>query len=95
MTDLAAATTETARIVAGVRDDQLTDPTPCPGTSVAAMIDHLSGLAVAFRMAAEKVRPGGGPSADAATSHPTGAPSCPPSWRSWPPPGARRGHGKG
>ena len=66
MTDLAPAAAETARIVAGVRDDQLTGPTPCTGTSVAAMLDHLLGLTTAFRMAAEKVRPDGGPSADAA-----------------------------
>ena len=56
--------------MAGVRDDQLTDPTPCTGTSVAAMLDHLVGLTVAFRMAAEKTVPGGGPSADAANLAP-------------------------
>ena len=43
--------------MAGVRDDQLPGPTPCTGTSVAAMLDHLLGLTTAFRMAAEKVRP--------------------------------------
>ena len=42
--------------MAGVRDDQLTGPTPCTGTSVAAMLDHLLGLTTAFRMAAKKVR---------------------------------------
>jgi uncharacterized protein (TIGR03086 family) len=40
--------------VANVRDDQLTDPTPCTGTSVAAMLDHLNGLTLAFRMIADK-----------------------------------------
>jgi uncharacterized protein (TIGR03086 family) len=70
MTDLAPATAETARIVAGVRAEQLTDTTPCTGTSVAAMLDHLLGLTTAFRMAAEKVRPEGGPSADAANLAP-------------------------
>jgi uncharacterized protein (TIGR03086 family) len=64
--DLAPATAETARIVAAVRDDQLTEPTPCTGTTVGAMLDHLLGLTTAFRMAAGKVRPEGGPSADAA-----------------------------
>ena len=68
--DLGPQTAEVARVVAGVRDDQLTDPTPCPGTSVAAMLDHLVGLTVAFRMAAEKTVPGGGPSADAANLAP-------------------------
>ena len=52
-------------MAAGVRDDQLTDPTPCPGTSVAAMLDHLVGLTYAFRMAAEKTPAKGGPSASA------------------------------
>jgi uncharacterized protein (TIGR03086 family) len=68
--DLGPQTAEVARVVAGVRDDQLTDPTPCTGTSVAAMLDHLVGLTVAFRMAAEKTVPGGGPSADAASLAP-------------------------
>ena len=68
--DLGPAAAEVARIVAGVRDDQLGDPTPCAGTSVAAMLDHLIGLTTAFRMAAEKVRPDGGPSADAANLAP-------------------------
>jgi uncharacterized protein (TIGR03086 family) len=63
--DLAPQTAEVARVVAGVRDDQLTDPTPCAGTSVAALLDHLDGLTVAFRMAAEKTPLAGGPSADA------------------------------
>jgi uncharacterized protein (TIGR03086 family) len=66
----APAAAEVARIVVGVRDDQLTDPTPCTGTSVAAMLDHLVGLTLAFRMAAEKVRPEGGPSVDAANLAP-------------------------
>lgn len=63
--DLAPPAAETARIVAGVRDDQLDDPTPCTGTSVAGMLDHLVGLTTAFRMAAEKTPPPGGPSASA------------------------------
>ena len=36
--DLAPAAAEVARVVAAVRDDQLTGPTPCVGTSVAAML---------------------------------------------------------
>jgi uncharacterized protein (TIGR03086 family) len=63
--DLSAAAAETSRIVAGVRDDQLADPTPCPGISVAGMLDHVIGLTTAFRMAAEKTTPQGGPSANA------------------------------
>ena len=63
--DLAPAVAEVARVVAGVRDDQLTDPTPCAGTSVAALLDHFLGLTLAFRLAAEKTPPPGGPTADA------------------------------
>jgi uncharacterized protein (TIGR03086 family) len=64
--DQSAQAAEVARVVSGVRDDQLTDPTPCAGTSVAALLDHLDGLTVAFRAAAEKAPSTGGPSADAA-----------------------------
>ncbi|MET0763331.1 MAG: TIGR03086 family metal-binding protein [Blastococcus sp.] len=62
---LAPAATEVTRVVAGVRDEQLTDPTPCDGTTVAAMLDHLVGLTYAFRMAAEKTPLQGAPRADA------------------------------
>jgi uncharacterized protein (TIGR03086 family) len=64
--DLAPAAAEVTRVLGAVRDDQLTDPTPCTGTSVGAMIDHVVGLTEAFRQAAEKAQPAGGPRADAA-----------------------------
>jgi uncharacterized protein (TIGR03086 family) len=64
--DLAPAAAEVARVVTAVRDDQLTDPTPCDGTSVAGMLDHLAGLTLALRMAAEKTPMQGAPRADAA-----------------------------
>ncbi|MGZ4624109.1 MAG: TIGR03086 family metal-binding protein [Blastococcus sp.] len=73
MLDLAPQAANVARVVAAVRDDQLTDPTPCEGTSVAGMLDHLVGLTVAFRLGAEKKPQTGGPSADAA--------HLPPDWR--------------
>ena len=63
--DFAPTVAEVARVVAGVREDQLTGPTPCAGTSVAALLDHLDGLAVAFRSAAAKSPQAGGPTADA------------------------------
>jgi len=65
--DLAPAAAEVARVVAGVRDDQLTGPTPCTGTSVAAMLDHFVGLTLGMRMAAEKNPMQGAPKADADT----------------------------
>jgi uncharacterized protein (TIGR03086 family) len=64
-TDLAGACAEVARLVAGVREDQLTDPTPCAGTPVAGLLDHLVGLTLAFRLAAEKTPLDGAPRASA------------------------------
>jgi uncharacterized protein (TIGR03086 family) len=68
--DLGPQAAEVARIVGGVRDGQLDDPTPCPGMDVAALLDHLVGLTIAFRNAAEKVPQRGGPQADAANLAP-------------------------
>jgi uncharacterized protein (TIGR03086 family) len=68
MLDLEPATRTLADIVAGVRDDQFNGPTPCVGTSVGAMLDHIDGLAMAFTAAANHTTPPGGsrpPSADA------------------------------
>ncbi|WP_245817150.1 TIGR03086 family metal-binding protein [Geodermatophilus saharensis] len=62
--DLGPATAEVARVVAGIRDEQLTAPTPCEGTTVAGLLDHLTGLTHAFRMAAEKTPVEGAASAD-------------------------------
>ncbi len=62
MIDLGPATRALTAIVAGVRDDQLTSPTPCADTSVATLLDHVDGLSFAFTEAANKtVAPGGGP----------------------------------
>src|SRR4051812_22748831 len=49
------------RVVAGVRDDQLDAPTPSD-FPVAGLLDHLVGLTLAFRMAAEKTPVPGPPS---------------------------------
>ena len=61
---LAAAAAETARVVTAIRDDQLAGPTPCTDLPVAALLDHLDGLALAFRLAALK-QDGGAASASA------------------------------
>src|SRR3954467_7725696 len=71
--DLTPQTANVARLVAGVRDDQLADPTPCEGTSVAGMLDHLVGLTVAFAMGARKEPVSGSPRA--------AADQLPPDWR--------------
>jgi uncharacterized protein (TIGR03086 family) len=41
-------------LLLGVDDRDLAAPTPCPGWSVADLLDHLMGLSVAFTMAARK-----------------------------------------
>ncbi len=71
--DLGPQAAELARVVAGIRDDQLGYPTPCTGTPVAGLLAHVVGLTTAFRMAAEKTPVSGGPSA---SPH-----DLPPDWR--------------
>ena len=68
--DLGPQTAEVARIVAGVRDDQLCHPTPCTDLNVAALLDHLVGLTVAFRRAADKAEGTGGQEPDASNLDP-------------------------
>lgn len=65
-TDFRPTTTTLASLVRGVRDDQLSDPTPCPDYSVADILDHIGGLSVAFTCAArkEELPDGGAPSVD-------------------------------
>jgi len=65
--DIGPATAAVTKVVLGVTDRQLPDPTPCTDSTVADLLDHLSGLSLAFTWAAEKDRPDGGspgPSAD-------------------------------
>ncbi|SDO46224.1 TIGR03086 family metal-binding protein [Geodermatophilus sp. DSM 45219] len=71
--DLGAQAAEVARVVAGVRDDRLGEPTPCAGTPVAGLLAHLAGLAVAFRMAADKTPVPG--------QAPASPDDLPPDWR--------------
>ena len=52
--DLQPAATEVARLLDGVTDDHLAGPTPCPEYPVAALLDHLLGLSLAFTWAARK-----------------------------------------
>ncbi|SDM40997.1 TIGR03086 family protein [Geodermatophilus siccatus] len=71
--DLAPQAAELARVVTGIRADQLGHPTPCDGTPVAGLLAHVVGLTTAFRMAAEKTPVSGGPSAS--------PDDLPPDWR--------------
>lgn len=52
--DLAPAAREVSQLLDAVTDAQLADPTPCVDTSVAALLDHLMGLSLAFTWAARK-----------------------------------------
>ncbi|MGZ4613959.1 MAG: TIGR03086 family metal-binding protein [Actinomycetes bacterium] len=54
MLDLAPAAREVSRLLDGVTDAQLADPTPCEDTPVAALLDHLMGLSLAFTWSARK-----------------------------------------
>jgi uncharacterized protein (TIGR03086 family) len=76
MLDLEPAAQEVIRLLDGVGDDQLTHPTPCEDTSVAAMLDHLMGLSLAFTWAARKETPPGGSSAPRAAAE-----NLDPGWR--------------
>ena len=62
MLDLEPPARQMKALVLGVRDDQLSAPTPCAGVSVGDLLDHVSSLAIAFRDAAAKI-PGTGGSA--------------------------------
>ncbi|TDC87169.1 TIGR03086 family metal-binding protein [Actinomadura sp. 7K507] len=73
MPDLTPAARRMAGLLAGVRDYQLTAPTPCADMSLAALIDHVGGLTQAFTWAASKSFPDGAsqpPSADASSLAP-------------------------
>src|SRR4051812_26954655 len=60
MIDLEPATRTLAGVVTAVRDEQLDAPTPCPGSSVSALLDHIDGFALAFTAAARHTEPPGG-----------------------------------
>ncbi|GEL19116.1 TIGR03086 family metal-binding protein [Pseudonocardia asaccharolytica] len=64
--DLEPAARRIVLLLDGVADDRLDAPTPCTDTTVAALLDHLVGLAGAFRGAAVKA-PDPGPPQPAAT----------------------------
>src|SRR5580658_7545614 len=52
--ELTPATQAMALLVADIGDDQLAAPTPCPGATVADLLDHVGGLCLAFTGAAVK-----------------------------------------
>ena len=54
MFDHRPAAAEMARLVNGVRDDQLGGPTPCPEYTLGDLLEHVHGLSLAFTMAARR-----------------------------------------
>lgn len=72
--DLGGPASVMTRLAAGVRDEQLTAPTPCREIDVAGLLAHVIGLSVAFRDGAGKVD---GPT----TTTPPGPMTLPDDWR--------------
>ena len=54
MLDLTPATGVLTRLVSDIGDNQLGAPTPCRGTTVADLLDHLDGLCRAFTAAGSR-----------------------------------------
>jgi uncharacterized protein (TIGR03086 family) len=52
--DLGPAANVMAKLIEGLRDDQLGAPTPCPAYTLGDLVDHVRGLAIAFSRAASK-----------------------------------------
>lgn len=65
MIDIGPATDRMTNLLASVPEDQFGQPTPCPGTSVGDLIDHVGGLTAGFIAVARK------------TADPTAAPTKP------------------
>jgi len=78
--DLEPAATTLTGLLHGVRDDQLGRPTPCENTSVAALLDHLMSLSLAFTWGARKSGPDGSPGGGAPPAPPS-AENLDPQWR--------------
>ena len=60
MHDLGPLAHEMARLVDGVRDDQLGAPTPCTTYGLGDLLQHVRGLAEAFTLAGRKEQPASG-----------------------------------
>lgn len=82
MLDLEPPARQLATLVDGITDEQLASPTPCEGSSVGDLLDHVVGLTVAFTHTASKTSPGvaGGTAAPAGPGQPSAA-NLDPDWR--------------
>jgi uncharacterized protein (TIGR03086 family) len=77
LVDLGPAGERLLAVAAHVTDDQLDSPTPCEGRTVGQLVQHLAGLALAFRAAADKDF---GPLTDTSPDG-DGWPDAEPGWR--------------
>jgi uncharacterized protein (TIGR03086 family) len=80
MIDLGPAAREITRLLDGVTPEHLAGPTPCPDYPVAALLDHMMGLALAFTWAARKTTAAHA-GADAPRPGQSTADSLDPQWR--------------
>ncbi|MBF9129016.1 TIGR03086 family protein [Plantactinospora sp. S1510] len=80
MLDLDPAAREVTRLLAEISDEQLTRPTPCTDTPVAALLDHLMGLTLAFTWGARKTG-GNQPQGVSGPPPPPSAERLEPDWR--------------
>ncbi len=78
LVDLGPAGERLVAVLADVRDDQLDAPTPCEGRTVGQLVQHLVGLTIAFRAAADKDF---GPLTDTSPDDGGGWPDVEPGWR--------------
>jgi uncharacterized protein (TIGR03086 family) len=60
MHDLGPAARTMSQLVAGVRDDQLDEPTPCTDYALGDLVQHVRVLAEAFTVSGRKEQPPGG-----------------------------------
>ena len=60
MHDLGPAAREMSRLLKGVRDDQLGEPTPCSEYTLGDLVQHVRVLAEAFTVSGRKEQPPGG-----------------------------------
>ncbi|WP_147915258.1 TIGR03086 family metal-binding protein [Ruania zhangjianzhongii] len=81
MHDLAPTTEVLAGLVAAVRDDQLSAPTPCPEMSLAELLVHIDELALAFTAAATKTTPTGDDGTPDEDNPPTASSPLDTGWR--------------
>ena len=99
--DLTPAARRMAELIAGVPDDRLRGPTPCPAYTLGDLVEHVGGLALASPPPPPS--PAGTRAAPGRRRRPatrpgwatTGASASPGTWPTWPRRGGTRRRGPG